>query len=69
MRYFSTRGAGQPKPFEDIILQGIAPDGGLYLPDQYPPIRIDQGSSCLDVAEQAIAPFAPDRDEDGLAGF
>ncbi len=38
MRYISTRGAGQPRPFSDILLEGLAPDGGLYLPQAYPKV-------------------------------
>ena len=38
MRYISTRAAaGEPvRPFCDILLEGLAPDGGLYLPERYP---------------------------------
>ncbi|MEQ1804663.1 MAG: threonine synthase [Burkholderiaceae bacterium] len=36
MRYVSTRGGGPPGPFSDILLEGLAPDGGLYLPQRYP---------------------------------
>ena len=38
MRYVSTRGAGAAAglPFCDILLDGLAPDGGLYLPEHYP---------------------------------
>jgi threonine synthase len=39
LRYVSTRGAGQPRPFSEILLEGLAPDGGLYLPQTYP--RLD----------------------------
>ena len=41
MKYISTRGrAGQtPRAFCDILLEGLAPDGGLYLPESYP--RLD----------------------------
>ena len=40
MRYLSTRGeAGAPaKSFGDILLEGLAPDGGLYLPEYYPQV-------------------------------
>ncbi|MFZ1411727.1 MAG: threonine synthase [Micropruina sp.] len=40
MRYVSTRSeSGDPGlPFCDILLQGLAPDGGLYMPLQYPSI-------------------------------
>lgn len=36
MRYFSTRGGGEPQRFSDILLEGLAPDGGLYVPAEYP---------------------------------
>ncbi len=41
MKYISTRGhAGQPEnpEFCDIMLGGLAPDGGLYLPETYPQV-------------------------------
>ncbi len=38
MRYLSTRGEGASRRFCDILLEGLAPDGGLYLPEHYPPI-------------------------------
>lgn len=38
MRYLSTRGDAQRRHFCDILLEGLAPDGGLYLPDHYPQI-------------------------------
>ena len=36
MLYLSTRGGAQPKRFTDILLEGMAADGGLYLPEAYP---------------------------------
>ncbi len=38
MRYISTRrGPNTPtRSFSDILLEGLAPDGGLYLPEEYP---------------------------------
>ena len=38
MRYVSTRGAwaGAPQPFCAILLEGLAPDGGLAVPEAYP---------------------------------
>ena len=41
MRYLSTRGgAGDEalRPFSEILLEGLAPDGGLYLPTHYPKV-------------------------------
>ncbi len=36
MKYISTRGGMAPAPFTDILLEGLAPDGGLSIPDAYP---------------------------------
>ena len=38
MLYLSTRGDRTPRRFCDILLEGLAPDGGLYLPEHYPQI-------------------------------
>jgi threonine synthase len=38
MRYLSTRGNAPTQSFCDILLGGLAPDGGLYLPESYPQI-------------------------------
>jgi threonine synthase len=40
LKYISTRGDPTPRGFSDILLEGLAPDGGLYLPQHYP--RVDQ---------------------------
>ena len=38
MRYVSTRGNNDRPEFCDILLGGLAPDGGLYLPERYPQV-------------------------------
>ncbi|MCF8210488.1 MAG: threonine synthase [Rhodoferax sp.] len=38
MRYLSTRGHPDRPHFCDILLEGLAPDGGLYMPESYPQI-------------------------------
>jgi threonine synthase len=39
LKYLSTRGDATERGFSDILLEGLAPDGGLYLPTHYP--RVD----------------------------
>jgi threonine synthase len=39
VRYLSTRGEAAGRGFAAILLEGLAPDGGLYLPERYP--RVD----------------------------
>lgn len=38
MDYVSTRGVNTPKKFCEILLEGLAPDGGLYMPAYYPQV-------------------------------
>ncbi|TAL77573.1 MAG: threonine synthase [Burkholderiaceae bacterium] len=38
MLYLSTRGHPDRKRFCDILLEGLSPDGGLYLPERYPQV-------------------------------
>ncbi len=38
MRYLSTRGHADRRRFCEILLEGLAPDGGLYMPERYPQV-------------------------------
>jgi threonine synthase len=38
VKYLSTRGDPTRRGFADILLEGLAPDGGLYLPERYPQV-------------------------------
>lgn len=38
MRYLSTRGGMAPQRFTEILLGGLAPDGGLVMPEHYPQV-------------------------------
>ncbi|MEK6663423.1 MAG: threonine synthase [Pseudomonadota bacterium] len=42
MRYISTRGESPSQSFLQILLGGLAPDGGLYLPESYPQLSLDE---------------------------
>ncbi len=42
MKYLSTRGHAAKAEFCDILLGGLAPDGGLYLPETYPQISREE---------------------------
>lgn len=57
MRYLSTRGQAPAQQFCDILLGGLAPDGGLYLPESYPKITDAELSAwrTLSYAELAFA--------------
>lgn len=62
-RYLSTRGDAVPTNFADALLRGIAPDGGLYMPQVWPTLPADaarQGRSYAEMAKEAISPFIGD---------
>ncbi len=42
MRYISTRGKSPAQSFEDVLLTGLAPDGGLYIPETVPQVSREQ---------------------------
>ena len=71
MKYISTRGEAPPQNFLQILLGGLAPDGGLYLPESYPEISHDELVSWknLDYRQLAFAvlsKFATDIPADDL---
>lgn len=53
MRYISTRGGAPPVSFLEAVLAGLAPDGGLYVPEEWPPVF--EGEQGARIA--ACAPF------------
>lgn len=64
-RYISTRGPGTPQTFEQALLSGMAPDGGLYIPDTWPTldrqmITTMHGLAYSEIAFQVIRPFVGD---------
>ncbi|MDR0577008.1 MAG: threonine synthase [Candidatus Accumulibacter sp.] len=73
MRYISTRGdaASPKKTFTEILLDGLAPDGGLYLPETYPRVtRADldrwRDLPYADLALAVLARFIGDIPESDL---
>ena len=62
MRYVSTRGRAPILKFEDVVLTGLARDGGLYVPEVWPQfsaeqLRAMQGLSYPEIAFQIMKPF------------
>ena len=55
MRYLSTRGGAQPQSFSEILLGGLAPDGGLYLPETYPRVTPDELAEWRELPYPALA--------------
>lgn len=68
MKYISTRGACPPQNFEQVLLTGLAPDGGLFVPERLPQVSLNEIRSWkdLDYADLAlhiITPFIGDEIE------
>ena len=62
MQYHSTRGAAPVLGFDEVLLSGLARDGGLYVPTAWPGIAASelrrlQGAPYLAVARRVLTPF------------
>ena len=66
MRYISTRGGAAAADFETVLLTGLAPDGGLFVPEQLPQFAPEQIASWqgLSYGELALQILPPFLDED-----
>ena len=65
MRYVSTRGRSPAVGFTDTLLAGLAPDGGLYIPESWPAFTADEiaafaGRPYAEVASAVLARFVGD---------
>lgn len=65
MKYISTRGQSPAQSFSEILLGGLAPDGGLYLPETYPHFSADdltqmRGMNYRELAFAVLSRFATD---------
>ena len=65
MRYISTRGGAPAVDFTEALLAGLAPDGGLYVPETWPGFRADEiaafaGAPYAEVAAAVLSRFAGD---------
>ncbi len=65
MRYVSTRGEAPPLGFVDVMLAGLARDGGLYVPESWPQLASSDianfsGRPYAEVAVEVLRPFVGD---------
>jgi len=61
MKYISTRGGAQPVDFVTACLTGLAPDGGLYMPEVWPQIEAGTpGEAYPETAARILSAFAGD---------
>jgi len=60
MLFHSTRGKDKDRTFEEVLMQGLASDGGLFMPDSWPQVDIDHLknlSTFLDIAKYIVPMF------------
>ena len=55
MKYISTRGGGIPQTFEQVLLTGLAPDGGLYVPAELPHFSQEELASWKNLSYPELA--------------
>lgn len=55
MKYISTRGQCAAHSFEEVVLTGLAPDGGLFIPETVPPLSVEQILSWKDLSYADLA--------------
>src|SRR5258706_12574551 len=55
MKYVSTRGHSASQSFTDILLEGLAPDGGLMVPEMWPRIMRPKLDAMRDLAYPRLA--------------
>ena len=61
VKYISTRGQSEPVDFIGACLAGLAPDGGLYVPETFPSIEPARpGEPYTEVAARILSAFAGD---------
>ncbi len=64
MRYVSTRGDAPELGFSDVLLAGLATDGGLYVPESFPQLQPSAAATYVERAVEVMLPFvSPDIDE------
>ncbi len=66
MRYVSTRGSAPELGFADVLLAGLASDGGLYVPTHWPSLPAERRGSYAQVARSVMAPFVEGDDRQGI---
>ncbi len=71
MKYISTRGQCEPQNFEEVVLTGLAPDGGLFIPETVPQLSREQilswkNLSYADLAYEIIRLYVDGAVEDDL---
>ncbi|MCZ6869078.1 MAG: threonine synthase [Gammaproteobacteria bacterium] len=70
MRYISTRGETAPLSFKDAVITGLAPDGGLLLPEQVPDVAAElagwRGLSFQQLAVEVMSCFIGDVSREDL---
>jgi threonine synthase len=69
INYISTRDKSAKNNFIDVLMQGLAPDGGLFIPEEFPQFDHEElqrlrGAPYADIAYYVIKPFIGDAIDD-----
>ena len=69
MRYVSTRGVSPDLGFADVLLEGLATDGGLFVPAEWPQLPDTIAEAYAGAATQIMAPFVAGQIDGGPEAF
>ena len=64
MRYVSTRGSAPELGFAEVLLAGLATDGGLYMPTSWPTLPVSSGTGYAALASAVMRPYLNDEIDD-----
>jgi len=57
MKFVSTRGNTPPTQIDAALVAGLAPDGGLYVPERIPAVDIEPGGTLAQTAQAVLSPY------------
>ena len=62
MKYISTRNSSNEKTFQQIVMEGLPPDGGLFIPTSWPKVDVRnfKGIEYSELAFEVIFPYCGD---------
>ena len=55
MKYKSTRGGSKPKNFEEVLRSGLAGDGGLFIPSEFPKLTLSEINKLRSMTYEQLA--------------
>ena len=67
--FFSTRNRSLLKSASEALLDGLAPDGGLYYPEEFPQVKVESLLNCSypEIVKKVLLPYLDDLDKESVS--